>query len=409
MGLNDMIALDDRYKNTYLDELCEFVRIPSRSTPEGGEEGNLQRLVAKKMKDLGSRVRMFDPADIPGFLTHPLCSKPDRLYADRPTVLAEIGPLDAPALLVLAHSDTVPITKPEEWSFDPFCGEIRDGHILGLGVSDDKWGTAALLTLLRVLTDLKIPLKKRVILASTVDEENGVGNGLLLLTLAGIKAQGAIYLDGYQMSVMIGNLGGTFLFLRPRNLTGDTLNARHADQLREGCKKLSLKRSGLFEGTFYKDNVKRESSINLIEWKDEKGPCFNINFYILPGENKKNICAELEIMVKNSLGNELCEYETDYLKTWFEPALISPDAPHVKCLAVSIEETLKTKPVMTTISKQDAFVLTNHARIPTVSFGPTSRVTGKGAFHNVDECLAVAEAWTGCKIVCNAVLKWLEV
>lgn len=409
MGINDMISLDEKYKEVYIEELCEFIRLPSRSTPEGGEEGRLQRLVAGKMKDLGARVRMFDPTDIPGFLTHPLCSKPDRQYTDRPTVLAEIGPQDAPALLALAHSDTVPITKPKEWSFDPFCGEIRDGNILGLGVSDDKWGTATLMTILRVLTDMKKPLKKRIILASTVDEENGVGNGLLLLTLAGIKAEGALYLDGYQMNVLIGNLGGTFLFLRPRHLTEEKLNARHADLLRVGCQKLSLKRSGLFDGTFYKDNVTRESSINLIEWKDEKGPCFNINFYILPRDDKKNICTELERMVKKVLGDEWREYTMDYLKVWFEPALISPDAPHVKCLIASVEETLRTKAVITTISKQDAFVLTNHAGIPTVSFGPTSRVTGKGAFHNVDECLAVEEAWTGCKIACNTVLKWLEI
>ena len=407
--MNDMITLDDNYRNTYLEELCEFIRVPSRSTPGGGEEGPLQRLVAKKMKDLGARVRTFDPADIPGFLTHPLCNRPDRQYADRPTILAEIGPPDAAALLVLAHSDTVPITKPEEWSFGPFCGEIRDGDILGLGASDDKWGTAALLTILRALVDSKKPLRKKIILASTVDEENGVGNGLLLLTLAGVQAEGAIYLDGYKMDVLIGNLGGTFLFLRPRDLAGGRLNARHADLLRAGCRKLSGRRAPLFDGTFYKNNVMRESSINLIERRDEKGPCFIVNFYTLPGEDKKAICAELELMLKETLGEELRDYELDYLKIWFEPALISPNLPHVQCLAAAAEAALKTKPVITTISKQDAFVLTNHARIPTVAFGPTSRVTGKGAFHNVDECLAVEEAWTGCRVACNAVLRWLEI
>ena len=131
-------------------------------------------------------------------------------------------------------------------------------------------GYGNFMMILRVLTDMKKPLKKRIILASTVDEENGVGNGLLLLTLAGIKAEGALYLDGYQMNVLIGNLGGTFLFLRPRHLTEEKLDARHADLLRVGCRELSLKRSGLFDETFYKDNVTRESSINLIEWKDEK-------------------------------------------------------------------------------------------------------------------------------------------
>jgi acetylornithine deacetylase/succinyl-diaminopimelate desuccinylase-like protein len=404
-----MTTLDDQDKRTYLEELCELIRIPSRSTPDGGEEGSLQRLVAGKMKDLGARVRTFDAADLPGFLTHPLCSQPDRQYAGRPTVLAEIGPPDAPALLVLAHSDTVPISRPEEWSFGPFCGEIRDGDILGLGVSDDKWGTAALLAILRALAGSKKPLRKRIIFASTIDEENGVGNGLLLLTLAGVKAEGAIYLDGYRMNILIGNLGGTFLLLRPRSPAAGQLNARHADRLREGCRKLSGQRAGLFDGTFYRDNAVRESSINLMEGKDAKGPHFIINFYTLPGEDREKVCAELELMAKEVLGGELGGYELDTRKIWFEPALISPNLPHVQCLAGAAEEALKAKPVITTISKQDAFVLTNHAGIPTVSFGPTSRVTGKGAFHSVDECLDVEEAWTGCRIAGNAVFRWLEI
>lgn len=404
-----MITLDDRAIDIYLEELCEFIRIPSRSTPEGGEEGPLQRLVAARMKGLGARVRTFDPADIPGFLTHPLCSQPERQYTDRPTVLGEIGPPDAPGLLVLAHSDTVPITKPGEWSFAPFCGEIRDGKILGLGVSDDKWGTATLLAILRALADSKKPLRKKVILASTVDEENGVGNGLLLLTLAGVKAEGAIYLDGYQMNILIGNLGGTFLILRPRDHAGEELDARHADRLREECRRLSLERAALFLGAFYRDNAMRESSINLMERKDAQGPCFVINFYTLPGEDKTAVCADLELMVKRALGEDQLDYEMNYRSIWFEPALISPDLPHVRCLASAVEETLGTRPVVTTISKQDAFVLTNHAGIPTVSFGPAGRVSGKGAYHSVDEYLTVEEAWTGCRIAADAVFRWLAI
>ncbi len=404
-----LVTLSEKYKDFYLNELCEFIRIPSRSTPEGGEEGGLQRLVAARMRDLGARVRTFDPADVPGFLNHPLCSQPERRYADRPTVLAEIGPPDAPALLVLAHSDTVPITKPEEWSFDPFCGELRDGNILGLGAADDKWGTAALLTILRALADSQAPLRKKIILASTVDEENGVGNGLLLLALAGVKAEGAIYLDGYRMNVLIGNLGGTFLVLRPKDPSVKGLDVRHAACLREGCRKLSGQRAVLFDGTFYKDNAVRESSISLIERADAKGPHFIINFYTLPGEEKTSVCAALEAMVEEALGDEGRLYQQDYRPVWFEPALISPELPHVQCLASAAEDALKTKPVITTISKQDAFVLTNHARIPTVSFGPAGRVAGKGAYHSVDEYLTVEEAWTGCRIAANAVFKWLAI
>jgi len=40
-------------------------------------------------------------------------------------------------VVLMAHYDVVP-AKPEEWSFDPFCGEIRDGIVLGRGTLDTK-------------------------------------------------------------------------------------------------------------------------------------------------------------------------------------------------------------------------------------------------------------------------------
>lgn len=43
---------------------------------------------------------------------------------------------EAPVVL-MAHYDVVP-AKAEEWSFDPFCGEVREGVVLGRGALDTK-------------------------------------------------------------------------------------------------------------------------------------------------------------------------------------------------------------------------------------------------------------------------------
>ena len=110
--------------------------------------------------------------EIPGFRAHPLCHGPDRQYTNRPTVIGELGPENASALLILAHSDTVQITRPEDWTFDPFCGEIKNNMICGLGASDDKWGLAVMLVIMELLQSESHKLKKRIIFASTVDEEN---------------------------------------------------------------------------------------------------------------------------------------------------------------------------------------------------------------------------------------------
>ena len=76
------------------------------------------------MRQAGARVRTFEADDMPEFRSHKICHGPNRQYKGRTTVIREVGPVDAPALLVLAHSDTVQINSPDDWTFDPFCGAV---------------------------------------------------------------------------------------------------------------------------------------------------------------------------------------------------------------------------------------------------------------------------------------------
>src|SRR5690606_27022290 len=96
------------------ETLCDLISIPSCSNAEGGDEGAVQAYVEGRMRQAGARVSIFDVADVKGFLEHPLCSGPERNYCNRPTVIGEIGPASAPALLILAHSDTVSINNEPE-------------------------------------------------------------------------------------------------------------------------------------------------------------------------------------------------------------------------------------------------------------------------------------------------------
>ncbi len=398
--------MNDGERELYVRELCEFIRIPSRSTPGGGEEGLLQAVVADRMRAQGARVRTFEAADIPAFFTHPLCCGPRRGYAGRPTVVAEMGPADAPALLVIAHSDTVPITRPRDWTIDPFGGEIRDGKIHGLGAEDDKWGTAALLAIMRRASGYA--LRKRLIFASTMDEENGVGNGMLLLMLAGVKAAAGIYLDGNQMKINVGNLGGSFLYLRSRSSRGDSLPARHAAALKGACQAMSRARRVLFEEPLLRDNHRKDHSVILYEMFDENGSYFNVAFYQLPGEDRLALCSQLEAMVDRALGVDAVQYEKSYLEPWFEPVLLSPATPAARCLAGAVRAVLGAEPVITTLSKIDAFVLNNHAGIPTVTFGPAKEGLSRGSFHEPDEYITVEDAWNAARVACTAVDNWLK-
>ncbi|HPG24537.1 MAG: M20/M25/M40 family metallo-hydrolase [Spirochaetaceae bacterium] len=77
-----------------------------------------------------------------------------------------------PALALLSHLDTVP-ADADEWSVDPFAGEIRDGYVWGRGALDAKGvAIAHLLTMIEIAhSDAK--LDRDLVYLATPDEETG--------------------------------------------------------------------------------------------------------------------------------------------------------------------------------------------------------------------------------------------
>lgn len=101
----------------------------------------------------------------------------------RANFIASIGPCSpgARSLLFLSHLDVVP--PGDGWSFDPFGGEIRDGFVHGRGALDCKGLTAAQVAALLVLAAEQgsRPLKGRLTVAATADEEKGGRMGVRFL------------------------------------------------------------------------------------------------------------------------------------------------------------------------------------------------------------------------------------
>lgn len=89
----------------------------------------------------------------------------------RPNVVIELDSgLPGKTLLFEGHTDVVTEGDPDDWSFDPFCGDVIDGKICGRGAADMKGGVAALMFAARAIEQSgKFPGKIR--LAILCDEE----------------------------------------------------------------------------------------------------------------------------------------------------------------------------------------------------------------------------------------------
>lgn len=99
----------------------------------------------------------------------------ERLVADAgedyPVVYAHIGTPEGFRVVLNGHVDVVPVGNLDGWNYDPFCGDIRDGKILGRGTSDMKCGLAVLLFSMALLNESGAALKGDIRLHVVCDEE----------------------------------------------------------------------------------------------------------------------------------------------------------------------------------------------------------------------------------------------
>lgn len=109
--------------NRYVDELKEFLKIPSISTyPENSNDIKIcAEFVATNLKNAGmSKVEIFPTEG------HPL------VYAEW------LGAPGQPTVLVYGHYDVQPPEPIELWETPPFEPTIKDGKIFARGATDDK-------------------------------------------------------------------------------------------------------------------------------------------------------------------------------------------------------------------------------------------------------------------------------
>ncbi len=100
----------------------------------------------------------------------------------RTNVMARIPGRDSskPALVLHGHLDVVPAIA-EDWSVDPFAGEIRDGMLWGRGAVDMKDMDAMILTSVADILRSGEQPERDLVLAFFADEENGGVEGSALV------------------------------------------------------------------------------------------------------------------------------------------------------------------------------------------------------------------------------------
>jgi len=135
-----------KYRDYTANNLSKLVKIKSTSM----NEKDVQLELKRQMEEAG-----FDEVKIDGL----------------GNVIGRIG--NGKRILAIdGHMDTVDVGNIDNWNFDPFSGEIKDGFVYGRGTVDQEGGPAAAVTSGKILKELGFDKDLTFLVVGSVMEED---------------------------------------------------------------------------------------------------------------------------------------------------------------------------------------------------------------------------------------------
>lgn len=187
-----MLSLID--EDLIIDLARSLIRTPGENPP-GGEGPRVAVLAsACAAAGLDTRLREVEPG--------------------RPNLSAGLTGDDGPGLLLLGHTDVVPLG--EGWDPDLAGGIVRAGRLYGRGSADMLGGLAAVVAALSAVRGAGVDLSGRVALVAVVDEEE-TGAGVrrwLTDEAAGSRWQGCIVAEPTDLQTVVAARGDMYVEVR---------------------------------------------------------------------------------------------------------------------------------------------------------------------------------------------------
>lgn len=153
-----------------------LVRVPTINPP-GENYAECAELLGTRLAQCGFSVEYYRAEGAPG---------DSDLYPRINVVARREGPAPGPCVHFNSHIDVVPVG--DNWTLDPFAGELRDGKLYGRGACDMKGGLAASVIAVEAFLELHPDHPGVIEISGTADEETGGYGGVAWLAEQGILA-----------------------------------------------------------------------------------------------------------------------------------------------------------------------------------------------------------------------------
>jgi len=326
--------------------------------------------------------------------------------------------------------DVVPAGDKSRWHFDPYCGRIEGGRILGRGAADMKGGLSSLLFVFTAVHELNIPLSGSLIFVSVGDEEAGVRGSKFILDHVKLRADGCVMGEpSSPFYIVIGSKGDCWLRLKAKGkpahgsvpMLGENAISKMMNVLRliekiseikfeppgdildviENSKMLlstfGLKLEKLLDHCAVNvGTIKGGTMINIVPDECIAEVCFTVPIGVTSDDIKNLV---FEILNQNGFQDVECEA---ILET--NPNYTHPTERIAECVIKNSSDILgiKPKPIFQLASADDLFY--RERGIPTVIYGPGSL---KDA-HSYNESVGIEELLSVAKVYAGTVVDFLS-
>jgi acetylornithine deacetylase/succinyl-diaminopimelate desuccinylase family protein len=367
------------------DEVLRYARALIAATSEnpGGTEDEAADVAKGILAGLGAGSRVV------------------RSEEGRPSLVARVGSGERPRLVWNGHLDTVPAGDPEQWSTDPFGGEVVGGRLVGRGACDMKGPIAAALGAVAAIRRAGVELAGTLDLHLVADEEHAGIHGTKVLLAEGLVDQDAAVVgEPTEMEIALAERGGAWVraVARGKGAHGSTphlgVNAivsmsRFVLRLPEVLPDRTHPLTG--PPTVNVALVAGGSAPNVVPDRCE----VEIDRRIVPGEDEPDEVLEPFRRLVEKVAAEDPDVDIEIsMKEWTPAAETTGDSAIASRSRDAIAaETGGEPPFVGFTGITDARYYINDARIPTVILGPgTLKVA-----HMANESIGVDELVTGAR------------
>ncbi len=409
-----------------IDLIQGLVRIPSIS----GNESKVQEFVQKVLHDMKLQPEMMYPdldilrKDVDYFETTSFTRVG---YDNRPNVVATLnGSGGGKSICLTGHVDVVSAEPLEDWTRDPWGGEIEDDLLYGRGSGDMKAGVAAMFIAVQALQEQNIHLKGDIQLETTIEEEDGGVGGNLFLRLVRPKVDAAINPEPTWHNLGVAS-GGVMYF----RITVKGVPA-HAATAHFGVN--AIEKMMLMVNALRDLNKKRQSttSFGIVEEADPrmKGHVTTINIGTItsgdwpstvpakailecrigwpPGETREEVQKQVESTISAVTKSDRWLSENPPTVEWFgwyaRPHLLDLESDFVHLMKQNITEVVGRSPKYAGGSAGLDTRFFAHRGIPAVTFGPeTQRI------HSFDEWVSIESTLKTAETIATTLIDWCGV